>query len=104
MSEKVTLERIDQKLDDLIKQFDKVSNGVGFPRCAERKSIIESLQTNFTWLRNAFITALMVIIAGIGIKTYYDDKYVERQVKQIYQTIDEQTQIIDRQTQKRKAP
>jgi len=38
----------------LLEEWKKVSNGVGFPRCAERGEKIKSLQDNYRWLRNTF--------------------------------------------------
>jgi len=35
---------IETKLTTLIKQFDKISNGVGFPRCVERDQRIRQLE------------------------------------------------------------
>ena len=57
---------INTKLETLVKQFDKVSNGVGFPRCAERKEQlitvfrrIDKLEDTNKWLWRA--------LAGAGI-------------------------------------
>jgi hypothetical protein len=46
------LVEIKTKLDTLIRQFDKVSNGIGFPRCAERKEQITSLFKRIEKLEN----------------------------------------------------
>jgi len=55
MSDHDLLLRIDQRLQDLIKEIDKVSNGVGFPRCAERKAQIEELRSSVQWLKRGIL-------------------------------------------------
>lgn len=55
MSDHDLLLRIDQKLQDLIKQIDKVSNGEGFPRCAARRVQIEDLRSSVRWLKRGII-------------------------------------------------
>jgi hypothetical protein len=65
--------QIEQKLDNLIKAFDKVSNGTGFPRCVERLERVKRLEHDVieiktrkvqfdTWLMR---TTWVVIIAGV---------------------------------------
>jgi len=61
------LVEIKTKLDTLIKQFEKVSNGIGFPRCAERKqqivtlfNRIDKLENHNTWLWRSLTGAVIV--------------------------------------------
>ena len=71
------LVEIKTKLDTLIKQFEKVSNGVGFPRCAERKEQIttlfnrvEKLENHNTWLWRSLVGAVVVGVIFELIRSY----------------------------------
>ena len=58
-------------VQNLVKAFDKVSNGKGFPRCVERGQKIKSLEENYRWLRNTFFgSAALTIIATICVAVY----------------------------------
>lgn len=57
------LVEIATEMKDLKAQFDKVSNGVGFPRCAARGETIKELQTSFKYLRNMTV----VVGGGVGV-------------------------------------
>ena len=71
------LVEIKTKLDTLIKQFEKVSNGVGFPRCAERKEQIttlfnrvDKLENHNTWLWRSLVGAVVVGVIFELIRSY----------------------------------
>ena len=58
-------------VQNLVKAFDKVSNGKGFPRCVERGQRISTLEENYRWLRNTFFgSAALTIIATISVAVY----------------------------------
>jgi hypothetical protein len=63
--------KLDTKLDNLVKAFDKVSNGVGFPRCIERGTQIKTLRENYRWLRNTFFGgATIMLISTVSVAVY----------------------------------
>ena len=71
------LVEIKTKLDTLIKQFEKVSNGVGFPRCAERKEQIttlfnrvDKLENHNTWLWRSLVGAVVMGVIFELIRSY----------------------------------
>ena len=71
------LVEIKTKLDTLIKQFEKVSNGIGFPRCAERGQLIETLfkrieklESHNTWLWRSLMGAVIVGVIFELIRSY----------------------------------
>lgn len=54
--------RIDQKLDDLKERFDKVSNGKGFPRCAEREVRLSRIETVQAWTTRSLFGGLIFLV------------------------------------------
>lgn len=81
------LVRIDEQVGRLRKDLDRVSNGVGFPRCAERLQriegmghSIESVRNSYIWLRNLVVSGLVALLLAIGAKTWYIDKAIMQKV------------------------
>jgi hypothetical protein len=68
------LMQIKEKLDNLIKAFDKVSNGTGFPRCVEREQRIKRLEQD--------VIAIKQIVASIDV--------LARTVESLEKVIEEQ--------------
>jgi len=58
--------KIDTRLEKLCEDFNKVSNGEGFTRCASRKIELRNLTKSVLWMRNTFYTTgFVLIIAGV---------------------------------------
>jgi len=70
--------RIDERQEKMQKDFEKVANGVGFPRCAERGAKIgnlaegqKSLWKSVSNIRNTGIGAAITLVVGIVIKLVF---------------------------------
>lgn len=75
MGDHELLIRIDEKLDGLQTQFDKVSNGTGFPRCVERNERLKAVEAAIKKQKDSQKWAWRSILtAGIGLvaKTLWD--------------------------------
>jgi len=63
--------KLEANVANLVKAFDRVSNGKGFPRCVERGEKIETLKENYKWLRNTFFGgATITLISTISVAVY----------------------------------